>query len=861
MSKKFIFKNGGIWYNQMAPQFIPDKLSEPKLKVNKSLPGVPREEADLEAEKGEVIMIPSKFGGIPATYKIGGKRHYEGGTPLKAPNDSFIYSDTNSMKIKEKELLEQFGKTKKKGVKGYTPAELANKYDINEYVKILASPDSDKFAKKTAELMIKNYNIKLGKLALVQEAKKGFPQGVPIVALPYMDKVGTTAESILPQMAPQQMQQGMPQQNAMAQSEAQYEMVPPMQYGGSPEMEEDTELDYDVISNIISQFAQLTGGDAKQIMMQLQELPEEDQMVTIQQMAEALQQPMTMEAPMEEQVMFEEPAYMQGQAMMKQGGSLKKYQDGEQVTKKYKNGPREGKDLIVSRIKGESDIDFQARLQQTQKIATKDQKIFVEKPGGGYQLLKGVVMPSTKIDDPRLGKLQTQYGQLDYLFRNNKNLQQDLYKQFQEKIKGFRSGLSQGQKDELLKLTPEEVTEIFLEGQKQNYAINASGTKVVGDPSWDTYPRNKRYKEVMSQLGFDAFDDTKIRAFQGIFKSIQELADDPKYKDVLANFDVTPIGKKDQTDEKGRPISPIDAIYGNTTAGEIILPKDAAYNLLDLEEEKEEDKVEPYDVEPLDATETGVTPARWWTQDVANTLGSIGDIYSVNRYYPTLQTVNYELPSPTFISPERALAANAEQAAIASQALGAFAGPQALSSRVSSVQGKAAANAANIMDQVNKQNVGIANTFELTRKQISNEQNRQNAAIMKNFYDETVATNQNYDDTTRALRVAARQNYITGLTNAGKTAAMNAMYPHFQTDPVTGNVIFTRGSTMKPSAGSAKTPLELYDIYRSDPNYSDLSNAELIKLITASSKNQPQDEYELPDYYSYPTASNPQNKQ
>ena len=82
-----------------------------------------------------------------------------------------------AMKLNDPELLKQFGKPVKKG--GYTPAELAKPYDINKYRKVLDDPMSDPIQKKTAEEMIANYNVLLGKLALAQEAKKGFPQGVP----------------------------------------------------------------------------------------------------------------------------------------------------------------------------------------------------------------------------------------------------------------------------------------------------------------------------------------------------------------------------------------------------------------------------------------------------------------------------------------------------------------------------------------------------------------------------------------------------------------------------------------------------------------------------------------------------------
>ena len=158
------------------------KISQQPTEVRDTLQPVARDGANLEAERGETAMV--NIDGIPAHFKIGGKRHSEGGTPLNLPDNSFIFSDTAKMKIKDPIILAQFGMVPKKA--GYTPAEIAKKYDINTFRKILADPNSEDIERKTAEAMISNYNMKLAKLALVQESTKGFPQGIPAVAMPYV---------------------------------------------------------------------------------------------------------------------------------------------------------------------------------------------------------------------------------------------------------------------------------------------------------------------------------------------------------------------------------------------------------------------------------------------------------------------------------------------------------------------------------------------------------------------------------------------------------------------------------------------------------------------------------------------------
>jgi hypothetical protein len=143
---------------------------------------VPRDEANIEAERGETVYGDLDGDGILEQKTIGGERHVNGGTPLNVPEGSFIFSDTKKMKIKDPEILKQFGKTSfAKG--GVTPADIAKQYNITKYKAILQDPLSDPIAKKTAEMMITNMNAKLAKLADVQESMKGFPQGRPKVAL------------------------------------------------------------------------------------------------------------------------------------------------------------------------------------------------------------------------------------------------------------------------------------------------------------------------------------------------------------------------------------------------------------------------------------------------------------------------------------------------------------------------------------------------------------------------------------------------------------------------------------------------------------------------------------------------------
>ena len=179
---------GGADYNTYTGQ--------PKLKTSKYITAVPREEANLEAEGGETVYGDINGDGMPEHKTIKGPRHSGGGVPLSLPDDTFIYSDFRGMNMKDPNILNKFGKGST-GKKSYTPAELAKQYDIEKYRKLLQDPNSDAIDRKTAELMIKNYTQKLGALALAQEAKKGFPQGIPAAAKPYMEVNGIKEDALI----------------------------------------------------------------------------------------------------------------------------------------------------------------------------------------------------------------------------------------------------------------------------------------------------------------------------------------------------------------------------------------------------------------------------------------------------------------------------------------------------------------------------------------------------------------------------------------------------------------------------------------------------------------------------------------
>ena len=159
-------------------------------KINTSIQPVPREEANIEAEKGETVLTDMNDDGVFELYNIAGKRHSRGGTPLDLPPQSFIYSDTREMKLNKAELNELGIDFKKK----LTPATISKKYQLNKYLEVLDNPHSDNIAVDTAEYMLDKNKKKLSHLAFVQEAKKDFVEGVPLASYAYLKEQGLDPE-------------------------------------------------------------------------------------------------------------------------------------------------------------------------------------------------------------------------------------------------------------------------------------------------------------------------------------------------------------------------------------------------------------------------------------------------------------------------------------------------------------------------------------------------------------------------------------------------------------------------------------------------------------------------------------------
>jgi len=214
--------------------------------VRYSLSGVPRENANIEAEGGETVLTDLNDDGTFGLYNIKGPRHSQGGVPMFLPEQSFIFSDTPKMKFGKEEMAEFGLKGSKK-----TPANISKRFELNDYYGELDSEYADNISSRSAELMLKKNMEDLSKLSFMQEAKKGFESGVPLASHPFLmmqgiDPIEFTAQAeeiseekakadMIAQLSPEEQQQLMMMEQMMAQQQSQQPQegtMPMAQFGG-----------------------------------------------------------------------------------------------------------------------------------------------------------------------------------------------------------------------------------------------------------------------------------------------------------------------------------------------------------------------------------------------------------------------------------------------------------------------------------------------------------------------------------------------------------------------------------------------------------------------------------------------------
>ena len=739
--------------------------------MSNTIKEVPREEANIEAEGGETVYGDLDGDGGLEHSKIVGKRHTQGGVPLKVPEGSFIFSDTKKMKIKDPEVLKAFGLNAKSG--GYTPAEIAKRYDINKYKAVLEDQYADDMSKATAQLMIKNYQKKLGMLAVIQEAMKGFPQGIPEVA-----------ESV--------MKGGSEMQGGEEGEEMQDEE---MAYGGDiPKYQGDQGGSQAGGSRINSTFEFLS--------------PFTKELVGKINAEQDLKRRQTAAAkPAPNLVMNPDGSYYYsktqgdpemlyntatGQRAPVTDPEYSKYMD---LLKKYNSRTKAGQ-YYINNISG-SDAGELSRL------ATKfGFKRDAEGTTPGYRVIQGSTPGLT------FATKSTKSGVAGFFGGYSPEL-------YERKVVEDALGA-----DATAKLTPLELRKTFF----KELGVDITGisdTKLADTKKLYTdknffeksfYPKftqrfaSDSYRPEMKDdmyIGAEHYDAFKARPKEaGVPVTGYVCQEGPNgrtvvpssYMDEQARIKAGAYASADEA-EKVCSTKPTTGKKGWRCLG--VLP-DGKPNLV-------YDEAGTFTSQD-EAAKTCVGGDKeifdYMTPD-KNTFWAAAQL-PPKKYLPWRKNVPFE-PGNVVFEDWRAKAAQrfANQYAAPSEQLAAYTGPQGLASNFSFLAGQAGEGIGQDIAQVDSRNVATANAFGSQERQRKDQYNLLNAMNAQDYWKDYVTTNQQFDNANRA--------YINNLVKAGNNAwnnrmnlgMLNAVNPVYKVDPRTGKSSFTKGYTTGKFPGYA----------------------------------------------------------
>ena len=868
-----MYNNKLVRAYQMAPSYIPNSLAKKPVDIRTSLGPVDREFANVETEGGETVYLPNK-GGLPAHYKINGPRHYEGGVPMSIPPDSFIYSDTASMRIKDPELQAEFGMPVAK--KGYTPAEIAKKYDLNKYRKILADPMSDKLQINTAEMVIANYQIKLAKLALIQESMKGFPNGIPLVAMPYIAKYQLDASQFLPT----ELREGVMNEGAMQQ-------MPEARYGGG--LRKFQPGGANTPASVSNNYVNIPGqGQVRLNRFQRKQLERQRQLQLLTQAMQNLaveEKEPEVTADLSTGVFYKtdangNPYYVDGK-----GVRITKFDKAYYGTN---NIPTEGNTRIIERNGKRYKVTVNQKkgsVDQTKVVdkdkATQAGQIYEEngkyyevqgydttKPIGSTKSGSDLYTGDINKDKTKAGEILNRLAKDDHaVYHTTPFVVNGKERKPGWEIKSSARGAMNTDEKEFLtdflslgkqsqQLGPDSTPEynISLQGSDKGFygytnpdfyeyrfwKAEHMDQKASDWDGLDADEKKKNRSRMLTTLGFDVENDDFIKnnldkpenLYTEDFVSGRKKAKHRKYgelgfTDSIENWFNPEDFRPGIGDDKKLGLEHADA-FSYEKGLKDITPEDSVTETELLEKAKSPSYTSGDDYAP------------WWLQDVIRTAGAAADYFSIKKYMPTKFQYNPYVPEPTFYDPSREIAALQETANIATDLVSGAGnrGASTYSARAAAIQGTAAEQIANVMGRYNTQNVGVANEFAYKAADIMNESQVKNLAAAQTYVDQVNTVNQNYDNAKRAAREQLRSSYIDAVTNRANAQVLNTLYPNYQIDPSSGGMMyFNKGEKMVPgqeSANATAAAANAFIEWRKDNM--DLSDESAINLWTGLSK-------------------------
>lgn len=756
----------------MANVYIADQgqANAPENNLKRTIQPVPRQLANLEAEKGEVVVGDLVGVGMPQSYIIGGKRHSEGGSPLNLEEGSFIFSDTNDMKFKKKQdadILAMFGEKNTK-----TPADIAKKYDMNEFVKILMDPNSDQLDKETAEMNLENYQEKLGLLALAQEAKKGFPDGIPDIAMPVAQKYGI--DPLVQKV--RQMQENASTQYVQEYSEGgELEEAKVGKYVKSPTDDDDNY--YYFFNPDSGNYYKIPKNQWRAIGTNNINVIEDDDY---------------------SDVVSGQTYYIPGQGFVK-ANSVEWQRIGDDNIElptptgvSYSEGithdpSRYGQIILANTLQnkeGENSL-FDSFGKEIKKLVNeKEYSYYVN----GNKVTEKGLQSHDKYDNYWVEK-DTVKGHKGYNILGKEHL---------EKLKGIQDNQSaylDNVIDDFLKVNA-------LNLELVNYLDTDDARKKLKDRT-NFADNQKGIENYLRELGNEGNEGAKKLADKVAALKPEEVANfqlahvamnnlnndnDSPFKGRLFN---TAYGEPEEMLGNAFTISKIGSIYGDNTSRQINVLNWLDNNNIQLKANPHWTPINP--VEPPVYDDTIVShnndlPAPYFMQDLNNLGLAAWNRAHVKKYTPWQAPLHYEPYRPVFTDFRGAAARNSAMLNTALNTAAMF-GPEAFVESFNRMAGKASANIGELQEYEDKYNTQVDNDARKINYQGYNEYLGRKSAWDTNLFDKYTIANQQYDNEVAKANADIINTFNNAITNRADQYSQNSLLPNYWIDPRSGGML------------------------------------------------------------------------
>jgi hypothetical protein len=286
------------------------------------------------------------------------------------------------------------------------------------------------------------------------------------------------------------------------------------------------------------------------------------------------------------------------------------------------------------------------------------------------------------------------------------------------------------------------------------------------DTNLDLGNKNQKYKELAKKYGVSPIEDENlIKRFQGAYRALATIQAEPEFKEVLKDYELTPIGVDDTKWQgslySGKGISNPDGWFGNTTIGQLIRKKGSVEEPTKEVKKQEIKKPELPEEGPQQFPQTsyGLKGPGW--KPMPSTMGkfpayqaapeAFGFLAGINPYsYYTPDYTHYEVAPPT---------------------LNIDAEIQSIDDTIAALSAQTTGNAS--VD--NARRVGLANqALQAKQQAFQRKQNYDAEARFKaDIYNTDARTKENYLDVNAANTVF--NEYMAGAQDAAEMERMAAI--------------------------------------------------------------------------------------